>query len=82
MVNVCIDFESNDLLLFFRPDCIQILKKCSNSSFHLASLSRKVSPEEVCDEYSPPDKKAPCISLKEYLGKYKGLVEVLVIKCC
>ena len=49
---------------FFRPDCVQILKQCSNSSATLAALS----PEEVCKELSPPEKKAPCISLQEYLG--------------
>lgn len=49
-----------------RPDCVQILQKCRNSSAHLASKSA----EEVCDELSPPEKQAPCISLKEYLGVY------------
>ena len=50
----------------FRPDCVQILQKCRNSSAHLASKSA----EEVCDELSPPEEQAPCISLKEYLGGY------------
>lgn len=50
----------------FRPDCVQILKKCRNSSAHLESKSA----EEVCDELSPPEEQTPCISLKEYLGVY------------
>ena len=51
-------------LLFHRPDCVQILKKCHNASAQLAS----VSAEEVCNELSPPEDQAHCISLEEYLG--------------
>ena len=45
---------------------MQILEKCRNSSAKLAMLSA----EDVCKELSPPEKQAPCISLKEYLGMY------------
>ena len=50
----------------FRPDCVEILQRCRNSSSDMGGLSA----EDVCDALSPPDKHAPCISLKEYLGIY------------
>ncbi|KAJ7371296.1 hypothetical protein OS493_026940 [Desmophyllum pertusum] len=62
-----------------RPDCVQILQKCRNSSTHLASLSA----EDVCDELSPPEKKAPCISLEEYLvpSKYTDVTDEVTHPC-
>lgn len=58
---------STFLLFFFqRKDCLQILKECGNRSSHLATLS----PEEVCNEFSPRDEHVPCISLQDYLGMY------------
>ena len=33
-----------------------------------------LSAEDVCDALSPPDKHAPCISLKEYLGIYMSFI--------
>lgn len=62
-----------------KPDCVQILKQCSNSSATLAALS----PEEVCKELSPPEKKAPCISLQEYLvpSKYTDITDEVTHPC-
>ena len=54
----------------FRPDCVEILRKCRNTTSHMASLS----PENICDALSPPGKQAPCISLKAYLGLYLNLL--------
>ncbi|PFX20290.1 Reversion-inducing cysteine-rich protein with Kazal motifs [Stylophora pistillata] len=56
-----------------KPDCVQILEKCRNSS---ATLQSKL-PEEVCKELSPPEKQAPCISLQEYLvpSKYTDITD-------
>lgn len=62
-----------------KPDCVQILEKCRNSS---ATLQSKL-PEEVCKELSPPEKQAPCISLQEYLvpSKYTDITDEVTHPC-
>lgn len=62
-----------------RPDCVQILKQCRNSSSQLAYLS----PEKVCDELSLPERQVPCISLQEYLvpSKYPDVTDEVTHPC-
>lgn len=62
-----------------RPDCVAILQRCRNSSSDMGGLSA----EDVCDALSPPDKHAPCISLKEYLvpSKYEDVTDEVTHPC-
>lgn len=62
-----------------RKDCLQILKECGNRSSHLATLS----PEEVCNEFSPRDEHVPCISLQDYLvpSKYTDVTDEVTHPC-
>ncbi|KAK2562035.1 Reversion-inducing cysteine-rich protein with Kazal motifs [Acropora cervicornis] len=55
------------------------LQECGNRSSHLATLS----PEEVCNEFSPRDEHVPCISLQDYLvpSKYTDVTDEVTHPC-